>query len=60
MSSDSRIAAAMLISASVVSATPAHAQQPEAATLTGLNRDAACAPSSPAMRSWCAAARRRA
>jgi hypothetical protein len=50
MSSDSRIAAAMLISAVVVSVTPAHAQQAEAATLTGLNRDAACAPSSPSVR----------
>jgi hypothetical protein len=50
MSSDSRIAAAMLFSALIVSATPAHAQQPEAATLTNLNRDAACAPSSPSVR----------
>ena len=50
MSSDSRIAAAMLISALIVSAAPAHAQQPEAATLTNLNRDAACAPSSPSVR----------
>jgi hypothetical protein len=50
MSSDSRIAAAMLFSALVVSATPAHGQQPEAATLTNLNRDAACAPSSPSVR----------
>jgi hypothetical protein len=50
MSSDSRIAAAMLISALAVSVTPAHAQQPEAATLTNLNRDAACAPSSPSVR----------
>jgi hypothetical protein len=50
MSSDSRMAAAMLISALVVSVTPAYAQQPEAATLTGLNRDAACAPSSPSVR----------
>jgi hypothetical protein len=50
MSSDSRIAAAVLISALVVSVTPAHAQQPEAATLSNLNHDAACAPSSPSAR----------
>lgn len=50
MSSDSRIAAVMLIAALVVSVTPAHAQRAEAATLAGLDHDAACAPSSPAVR----------
>ena len=39
MSSDSRIAAAMLFSALIASATAAHAQQPEAATLTNLNHN---------------------
>ena len=50
MSSDSRIAAALLFSALVVSATPAAAQKPEAATLTNLNHDVACAPSSPSVK----------
>jgi hypothetical protein len=50
MSSDSRIAAAALASALVLFTVPAYAQQPEAATLTGLNHDAGCAPSSPSVR----------
>jgi hypothetical protein len=50
MSSDSRIAAAALLSALVLSAVPAYAQQPEAATLSGLNHDASCAPSSPSVK----------
>ena len=50
MSSDTRAAAALLIATVVVSVTPARAQQPEAAALTGLNHDAACAPSSPSVR----------
>lgn len=50
MSSDSRIAAAALVSALVLSVVPASAQQPEAARLSGLNHDAGCAPSSPSTR----------
>jgi hypothetical protein len=49
MSSHSRIAAAALVSALILSVVPAHAQQPEAAVLAGLNHDAACAPSSPSV-----------
>ena len=49
MSPDSRFVAVVL-AGFVVSAMPAAAQQPEAASLTGLNRDAACAPSSPSVR----------
>jgi hypothetical protein len=50
MSSDSRIAAAALVTALVLSAVPAYAQQPEAATLSGLSHDAGCAPSSPSVK----------
>jgi hypothetical protein len=50
MSSDPRIAAAALVSALVLSAVPAYAQQPEAATLSGVNHDAGCAPSSPSVK----------
>ena len=51
MSSDSRLAAIVVAAAALVgSATPARAQQPEAAQLNGLNRDVACAPASPLVR----------
>jgi hypothetical protein len=50
MSSDSCIAAAALAAALVLSAAPAHAQQSEAAALSGLNHDAGCAPSSPSVK----------
>ena len=50
MNSDSRIAAAALVSALILSVVPAHAQRPEAAALSGSNHDAACAPSSPSVK----------
>jgi hypothetical protein len=48
MSAHSRLA--VVFAALIVSAAPAAAQQPEAASLAGLNRDTACAPASPSVR----------
>ena len=49
MNSEARLAAVMLV-ALAGGVVPAHAQQPETALLTGLTRDAACAPASPMVR----------
>ena len=49
MTSEARIAA-MAVCALVATGAPALAQQPDSATLTGLTRDAACAPASPLVR----------
>ncbi len=49
MSSDARILTILLASA-LAATSPARAQQPEAALLNGLTRDAACAPASPLVR----------
>jgi len=49
MNSDTRITAAAVL-ALAVAGSPAFAQKPESASLTGLTRDAACAPASPLVR----------
>jgi hypothetical protein len=53
MRSDARFAAIVVVAAASVlvgTAVPARAQQPQAALLTGLDRDVACAPASPLAR----------
>ena len=50
MISDARIPALFVAAALAATAVPARAQQPESAQLSGLTRDAACAPGSPLVR----------
>ena len=51
MSSDARLAAIVVAAAALVAnTTPARAQQPEVALMSGPSRELACAPASPLVR----------